>query len=74
MLLTLDLEFADLWKHQPGSHPGMIVLRPRSVGLLSVNRVVEAFVRDTDLALLAGCVVVVEPTRVRIRRPVTGPA
>lgn len=73
MLLTLDLEFADLRKYPPGSHPGMIVFRPRTFGPLSVNRAVEAFVRDTDLAPLAGCVVVVEPARMRIRGPVTGP-
>jgi predicted nuclease of predicted toxin-antitoxin system len=73
MLLTLDLEFADLRKYPPGSHPGMIVFRPRSFGPLSVNSVVEAFVRNTALAPLAGCVVVVEPTRMRVRGPATGP-
>jgi len=69
MLLTLDLEF--LRKYPPGAHPGMIVFRPRSLGPLFVNRVIEAFVRDTDLAPLAGCVIVVDPSRVRIRRPTT---
>jgi predicted nuclease of predicted toxin-antitoxin system len=69
ILLTLDLEFGDLRKFPPGSHPGIILFRPRSLGPLTVNRFVEAFMRDTDLKELAGCVVVVEPTRVRIRRP-----
>jgi predicted nuclease of predicted toxin-antitoxin system len=69
MLLTLDLEFADLRKYPPGSHPGVILFRPRSFGPLAVNRFVEEFVRDTNLEHLAGCVVVVDPTRVRVRRP-----
>lgn len=69
ILLTLDLEFADLRKYRPGNHPGIILFRPQSFGPLSVNRFVEAFVRETDLALLDGCVVVVEPEKVRVRRP-----
>lgn len=69
ILLTLDLEFGDLRKFPPGSHPGVILFRPRSLGPRAVNRFVETFVRDNDLKLLAGCVVVVEPARIRIRRP-----
>ncbi|HSW09300.1 MAG TPA: DUF5615 family PIN-like protein [Bacillota bacterium] len=69
MLLTLDLEFGDLGKYPPGSHPGIILFRPRSFGPLAVNRFVDEFVRDTDLQLLKQCVVVVEPARVRVRRP-----
>lgn len=69
ILLTLDLEFGDLRKFPPGSHPGVILFRPRSFGPLAVNLFVEEFVRGTDLKLLSGCVVVVEPSRVRVRRP-----
>lgn len=69
MLLTLDLEFGDLRKYPPGRHPGVILFRPRSFGPLAVNHFVEEFVRGTDLELLSGCVVVVEPFRVRVRRP-----
>ncbi|MFQ5829127.1 MAG: DUF5615 family PIN-like protein [Candidatus Methylomirabilia bacterium] len=69
MLLTLDLEFGDLRKYPPGSHPGIILFRPRSFGPVAVNRFVEEFMRDTESQLLAGCVVVVEPSRVRVRRP-----
>ena len=69
MLLTLDLEFGDLRKYPPGHHPGIILFRPRSFGPLAVNRFVEQFVQSADLHLFAGCVVVVEPSRVRVRRP-----
>jgi predicted nuclease of predicted toxin-antitoxin system len=68
-LLTLDLEFADLRKYPPGSHPGIILFRPRSFGPLAVNRFVEEFVRGANLEMFAGCVAVVEPARVRVRRP-----
>ena len=69
ILLTLDIEFADLRKYQPGTHPGIVLFRPSSFGPLTVNRYVENFVRDTDLEKLQGCVVVVDSTKVRIRRP-----
>jgi predicted nuclease of predicted toxin-antitoxin system len=69
MLLTLDLEFGDLRKYPPGRHPGIILFRPRSFGPLAVNRFVEKFVRETNLEQLYGCVVVVDPSKVRVRRP-----
>jgi len=68
MLFTLDLEFADLRKFPPGSHPGIVLFRPVSMGPLAVNRFITEFVRETDLVPLGGCIVVVDPTRVRIRR------
>ena len=68
MLLTLDLEFGDLRKYPPGSHPGVILFRPRSFGPLAVNLFVEDFIRVTDLNSLARCLVVVEPSRVRVRQ------
>lgn len=69
ILLTLDLEFADLRKYPPGDHPGVVLFRPRTFGPLAVNAFVDGFVRDTDLQLLAGCVVIVDRDRVRVRRP-----
>ena len=69
ILLTLDIEFADLRKYAPGTHPGIVLFRPRSLGALTVNESVEAFVRHTDMTALTGCVVVVDATRVRIRQP-----
>jgi predicted nuclease of predicted toxin-antitoxin system len=69
ILLSLDIEFADLRKHPPGSHPGIILFRPASLGPLSVNRFVERFVRSTDLSMLSGCVAMVEPRGIRVRHP-----
>lgn len=69
MLFTLDVEFGDLRKYPPGSHPGIILFRPKTFGPLAVNRFVEAFVRENALEPLAGCVVVVEPMKIRVRHP-----
>jgi predicted nuclease of predicted toxin-antitoxin system len=68
MLFTLDIEFADMRKHPPGNHAGIVLFRPRSMGPLAVNRFVLELVQNTDLNELSGCIAVVEPTRVRIRR------
>ena len=69
ILLTLDIEFADLRKYAPRTHPGIVLFRPRSLGATTVNEFVEAFVRRTHMDTLVGCVVVVDSTRVRVRQP-----
>ena len=69
MIFTLDLDFADLRKFPPGSHPGIILFRSRSMGPLAVNDFVLKFVRETELTSLARCLAVVEPHRIRVRRP-----
>ena len=69
MLMTLDVEFADLRKYPPGSHPGVILFRPISLSPLSVNSFITDFVRRTDLGKLAACVAVVDPVHVRVRYP-----
>jgi predicted nuclease of predicted toxin-antitoxin system len=69
MLLTLDVEFADLRKYPPGSHPGIILFRPPSFGPLSVNKFIADFVNSADLSRLTSCVAIVDPVNVRVRSP-----
>ena len=69
VLFTLDVEFADLRKYPAGDYPGVILFRPESLGPSSVNRYILDFVNTADLAGFKGCVVIVEPMRVRVRRP-----
>lgn len=69
MLLTLDIEFADLRKYPAGSHPGVVLFRPISMSPHSVNAFISDFVRRTDLERLSGCVAVVDSVHTRIRHP-----
>jgi hypothetical protein len=69
VIFTLDLDFADLRKFPPGSHPGVVLFRPRSMGPQAVNRFVLKFSRETELTALARCLVIVEPHRIGVRRP-----
>lgn len=69
MLLTLDRGIGDLRRYPPGSHAGVVVLRPASQDPASVLDLVDRLLETHDLDDLTGCVVIVEPRRVRIRRP-----
>ena len=69
ILLTLDIEFADLRKYPPGTHPGIIMFRPPSFGPLSVNTFIADFIRSADVSRFISCVAIVDPTHVRVRSP-----
>lgn len=69
VLLTLDLDFANVIKYPPGSHPGIVLFRPSTLGPRAVNRFIVTFLREYDLTAVSGCLLVVEPGRVRVRRP-----
>ena len=68
-LLTLDRGVGDLRRHPPGSHAGVLVLRPVAQDPDSILALIQRLVRTHPLDELRGCVVVVEPRKVRIRRP-----
>jgi predicted nuclease of predicted toxin-antitoxin system len=69
MLLTLDRGIGDLRRYPPGSHSGIVVLRPATQDPDTIFALVERLVRAHSLEDLHGCVVVIEPQRIRIRRP-----
>lgn len=69
VLLSLDLDFADIIKFPPGSHPGIVVFRPATFGPGAVANFVRAFVQEHALSELTGCLVIVDPGRIPIRRP-----
>ena len=68
-LLTLDRGVGDLRRYPPGSHAGVLVLRPVAQDPDSILALIQRLVRTHPLDELRGCVVVVEPRKVRIRRP-----
>jgi hypothetical protein len=69
LLLTLDRGIdGDLRRYPPGSHTGVLVLRPVAQDPNSILSLIQRLVRTHPLDELRGCVVVVEPRKVRIRR------
>jgi predicted nuclease of predicted toxin-antitoxin system len=69
LLLTLDRGIGDLRRYPPGSHAGILVLRPTAQDPDSILALIQRLVNTHSLEELRSCVVVVEPLKVRIRRP-----
>ena len=68
--ITLDLDFADVRRYTPGSHVGLLLIRPRNNSRDAVAEILERVLSEYPLNTLHGCFVVADPTQTRIRRPV----
>lgn len=69
ILLTLDVEFADIRKHPPGSHPGIVLFRSSISGAPAISQLVLDLLESVPESDLTGMVTIVEQGRIRIRRP-----
>ena len=67
--ITLDLDFADIRRYQPGSHPGILLLRPRNRSRSAVLQVLQRVLREQRLENLSGGLAIADDTHTRIRRP-----
>ena len=67
--ITLDLDFSDVRLFAPGTHPGILLIRPRGKGRGAVARVIRRVLAEHGLEPLAGCLAVADESRTRIRRP-----
>jgi len=70
-IVTLDRGFADIRAYPPGTHPGIVVLRLPDQRPGLVAEALRRLVGEHEMADLHGCVVVVQPNLIRIRRPAT---
>lgn len=68
LLITADKGFGDLRAYPPGSHAGIVLLRPDRESILDFRRLVEMLLDQHDLAGLGGSLTVVTPRGIRIRR------
>jgi hypothetical protein len=67
-LITADKGFADLRQHPPGSHAGVILLRPPEESRRAYLELAMAAFDRLKLDDIAGALVVVTVRGVRIRR------
>ncbi len=67
VLVTLDLDFADLRTYPPGSHAGVWVLRPPRQSIHSIAALLTAACRLARTETVHGQLWIVEDQRVRIR-------
>jgi predicted nuclease of predicted toxin-antitoxin system len=67
-LVTADKGFADARTHPPGSHAGVLLLRPDEQGIRPLIRLMEEVLAQYTLDHLAGAIAVVTPRGIRVRR------
>jgi predicted nuclease of predicted toxin-antitoxin system len=70
-LITLDLDFSDIRRFQPGSHPGILLIRARSKSREAVLEVLRRVLAEQPLEELRGCLAVADQNFTRVRRPVS---
>jgi len=68
LLVTLDRGLGDVRAYPPGSHAGVLVLRPADQSAASVETLVHQLLTG-DLEALEGTIAVAQPGLLRIRRP-----
>jgi predicted nuclease of predicted toxin-antitoxin system len=68
-LVTGDKGFGDIRSFPPGTHAGILLLRPDHAGIRPILQLLERTLAAYDLEALTGAVAVATPRGVRIRRP-----
>jgi len=67
MLVTLDLEFANVQAYPPKSHPGVVVIRSKLQDKVTLLGILKRLIPELKRISPAGELWVVEADRIRIR-------
>jgi predicted nuclease of predicted toxin-antitoxin system len=70
-LITQDLDFSDIRRFVPGTHPGILLVRLRQPGRNALLHRVQAIFQTERVDEWKGCFIVVTEHKIRIRRPST---
>jgi predicted nuclease of predicted toxin-antitoxin system len=68
-LITQDLDFSDIRQFEPGTHPGVLLVRMREPGANALSDRISAIVRTEGLDSFARYLVVLTDRKLRIKRP-----
>jgi len=66
--ITADKGFGDIRAYPPGSHPGILVLRPERESIAAFRGLVDEVLQRHNLVSLKGMVTIASPGAIRIRR------
>lgn len=69
LLITLDLDFSDVRRYPPGTHPGILLIRANSNSSVAVLEILRRVASEGSLDSLAGCLAVADGRWTRVRRP-----
>lgn len=67
-LVTADKGFGNIRQYPPGTHAGVLLLRPDEDGILPLIALLRRVLEYYDLQHLAGMTTVASPRSIRIRR------
>lgn len=67
--LTAGKGFGDVRIHPPGSHNGVLLLRPDVDGISPILDLLKMVLSEVDLPQLTGAISVATPRGLRVRRP-----
>ena len=67
--ITLDLDFSDVRRFAPGTHPGILLVRSRNRSRQAVSAILSRVLSEQSLETFEGCLVVADEMQTRIRRP-----
>jgi predicted nuclease of predicted toxin-antitoxin system len=68
-LITMDLDFADIRHFPPGTHEGILVLRPAKQGRIAILALFQAVLAQHPLDSFKKCIVRADEWRIRVRKP-----
>lgn len=71
VLVTMDLDFSDVRAYPPGTHPGIVVLRPRTPDRDSILGLLRRVLPLLLSQAITGSLWIVDGERVRIRAAAT---
>ena len=67
--ITLDLDFSDARRYQPGTHAGILLLRLSRSSRSQVEQYLRKMFQTEDVQAWEGCFVVATDRKIRILRP-----
>ncbi|MCB0107858.1 MAG: DUF5615 family PIN-like protein [Caldilineaceae bacterium] len=73
-LITADKGFADIRQFPPGTHSGVLLLRPDEDGIRPLLNLMDYVLKQQPLENLQGLTTVATPRGLRIRRPMIYPS
>ena len=68
ILMTFDLDFADIRQYPPGSHAGIVVFRLHDQRWVNLQKPVRRLLAQGTLENLANGLAIVDESRTRIKR------
>lgn len=67
-LITADKGFADIRKYKPGSHAGVLLLRPDQDGIKPLTNLLNRVLQTVEISSMVSTITVASSANIRIRR------